>query len=466
MCGGSDGPRVKELSGDKLHDLDGDRFKDNGVVGEKPAQVEGFAGWKFLDVYNPMKTADPDIAPNHTTKWHDIGDAISKARGHFNDSLNTLLLGDDGAKGDTARAVWDNINSSLKAPDSLATDAERMSIIVDAFSRCVGQTRQQIVDNYEGYLDAVRRANAAYRQSAGVDNNVDYTGTYSSTNHTSAETEQYDKFARGLMHNPYAEGIEKVASNHPDVARDAPPNITPVNVPGGPAGGPSVGGPSVGGPSVGGPSVKTPSIPTAKDLQQFNKSANSSTDPSKSLGDAAKGLGDAANSASGAANDAAGKASDALNQGLGSLGSLLGSQPPDGLNPDKLSGLGGVPTGGLGPTGTTRGVGGGPGGTGGGPTNPKTAANPALAASPTKATAAAPVSRAGISAQGSPGAAGGAPAAGARQGGAGGAVHKVNKALNNRKNGSEIVGQADAVVAVVGDEAAPEQATKPAPSKP
>ncbi|QQG98786.1 hypothetical protein HBE99_19615 [Mycobacteroides chelonae] len=442
--------------------MDGDEFKDSGVSGEKPAQVEGFAGWKFLDVYNPMNTADADVAPNHTTKWSDIGNAIRAARGDFNSSLS-VLLGGDAAKGDTARAVWDNINSSLKAPDSIATDAKRMSIIVDAFSRCIGQTRQQIVDNYEGYLDAVRRANAAYRQSAGVDNNVDSTGTYSSTNHTSAETEQYDKFARGLMHNPYAEGIEKVASNHPDVARDAPPNITPVNVPGGPAGGPSVGGPSVGGPSVGGPSVKTPSIPTAKDLQQVSKSANPSTDPSKSLGDAAKGVSDAANSAGGAATDAAGKASDALNQALGSLGSL-GSQTPDGLNPDKLSGLGGVPIGGLHPTGTPRGTGGGPSGAGAGPTLPKTAANPALAASPTKATAAAPVSRAGISTQGSPGAAGGAPAAGTRQGGAAGTVHKVNKALNNRKNGSEIVAQADAVVAVVGEEAKPEQTTKPIPS--
>ncbi|MDO3300427.1 hypothetical protein LK468_16910 [Mycobacteroides abscessus] len=155
-----------------------------------------------------------------------------------------------------------------------------------------------------------------------------------------------------------------------------------------------------------------------------------------------------------------------MNQALGSLGSL-GAQPADGLNPDKLSGLASVPTGRFGPTSTTHGgPGGGTSAAGSGSTNPKTAANPALAASQTKAAAAAPVSRAGISAQGSPGAAGGAPAAGARPGGAAGAIHKVNKALNSRKNGSEIVGQADAVVAVVGDEATPQQATKPAPSKP
>lgn len=455
MCGGSDGPRVQGLSGHRLDELDGDRFKDSGASGDKPAQVEGFAGWKFLDVYNPMKTSPLDIAPNHTTKWHAISGSISSARDTFNSDLSKWLVGAGGAKGDTAGAVWDNINSSLKAPDSIATDAERMSIIVDAFSRCIGQTRQQLADNYDGYCDAVRRATPSQPYNS--------SGNYSSTNGTSAETEQYDKFARGLMADVYAPGIEKVASNHPDVARDAPPNITPVNVPGGPAGGPSVGGPSVGGPSVGGPSVKTPSIPTAKDLQQVSKSANPSTDPSKSLGDAAKGVSDAANSAGGAATDAAGKASDALNQALGSLGSL-GSQTPDGLNPDKLSGLGGVPIGGLHPTGTPRGTGGGPSGAGSGPTLPKTAANPALAASQTKATAAAPVSRAGLSTQGSPGAAGGAPAAGTRQGGAAGTVHKVNKALNNRKNGSEIVSQADAVVAVVGEDAKPEQATKPVPS--
>lgn len=449
MCGGDSGPRVKKLDGTRLDELAGDRFKDSGTAGVLPVQVEGFAGWLFVQLLSMMRElTETDIAPQHTKVWGDINQNIGIARDKFHSKIDGLLTGKGAPEGDTADAVWRNITSSLNVPASIATDAERMSIIVDAFSRCIGQTRQQLAANEQGYNSLFSNSGPGTGQTADM-----------------SAVEQYNKFARGLMADVYAPGIEKVAGNHPNVARDAPPSITPVNVPGGPAGGPSVGGPSVGGPSIGGPSVKTPSIPTAKDLQQFNKSANSSTDPSKSLGDAAKGLGDAANSASGAANDAAGKASDALNQGLGSLGSLLGSQPPDGLNPDKLSGLGGVPTGGLGPTGTTRGAG-GPGGTGVGPTNPKTAANPALAASPTKATAAAPVSRAGISAQGSPGAAGGAPAAGARQGGAGGAVHKVNKALNNRKNGSEIVGQADAVVAVVGDEAAPEQATKPAPSKP
>jgi hypothetical protein len=50
----------------------------------------------------------------------------------------------------------------------------------------------------------------------------------------------------------------------------------------------------------------------------------------------------------------------------------------------------------------------------------------------------------------SPGA--GAPAAGSRGAGSDGKEHKVSKALRTRRNGTDIAGEAEAVVAVVGDD--------------
>jgi hypothetical protein len=72
------------------------------------------------------------------------------------------------------------------------------------------------------------------------------------------------------------------------------------------------------------------------------------------------------------------------------------------------------------------------------------------------------VSRAGLSSSaGSPGA--GAPAGGHR-GGADGKEHKANKALRRKKNGEDVVGDSEAVVAVVGDDAQDSEHAKPATS--
>jgi hypothetical protein len=65
------------------------------------------------------------------------------------------------------------------------------------------------------------------------------------------------------------------------------------------------------------------------------------------------------------------------------------------------------------------------------------------------AKASAPGTGAGLgSGAGSPGA--GAPAAGQRGGDQNGKGHQVNKALRRKKNGKDVIGDTDAVVAVVG----------------
>jgi hypothetical protein len=127
-----------------------------------------------------------------------------------------------------------------------------------------------------------------------------------------------------------------------------------------------------------------------------------------------------------------------------------------GLSPGLLGlgskGLSGSKTG-SGSGGRGAGGGGGRGSIGAKP--PSSTAKPKLGSSPT------PVSRAGVSGAGGQGAAG-TPVAG-QQGNTADKAHKASKALRLPKNGEEVVGEAEAVVPVIGD--APRKATPATPKK-
>jgi hypothetical protein len=84
-------------------------------------------------------------------------------------------------------------------------------------------------------------------------------------------------------------------------------------------------------------------------------------------------------------------------------------------------------------------------------------ATPMTAPATTAAKAPAAATGAGLAnGAGSPGA--GAPAAGQRGGDQNGKGHQVNKALRRKKNGKDVIGDAEATVAVVG---APENGEQP-----
>jgi hypothetical protein len=186
------------------------------------------------------------------------------------------------------------------------------------------------------------------------------------------------------------------------------------------------------------PKTLDPKLPVSKppgsDITDPNDPGgiNGLTNPVKSAMDAATG----------AAKDAAGQLGDAMKN------AAQGAKDPNAFGPQ------GPPEGvlGLGPQGLGGGgAGKGAGGVGGGGAMPLNLASGKAVDTPATAVskASAPATGAGLgSGAGSPGA--GAPAAGQRGGEQNGKGHQVNKVLRRKKNGKDVIGDADAAVAVIG----------------
>ncbi|WP_208301192.1 hypothetical protein [Mycobacterium sp. DL440] len=267
-----------------------------------------------------------------------------------------------------------------------------------------------------------------------------------------------------LFQNVYNPVVEAVTQNFPHLP--TPPNMKygDTTGPGGPGGDPS--GPGGTSPFTpgGGPGTKpfdksafdklSPNKPT--DLDKFKpidqksmSQMDSTTDPTKdaldSLTDPVKS---AIDSATNAAKDAAGQLADAMKNGAQNPLGDMPKGPPEGVLGLGPQGLGGAGAGKVG------------GGAGGGvPLRGLPSALPTGA--PATAAAKMPAGAAGAGAglgagAGSPGA--GAPAAGQRGGDQNGKGHQVNKALRRKKNGKDVIGDADASVPVVG---ANEEAEQP-----
>jgi hypothetical protein len=269
-----------------------------------------------------------------------------------------------------------------------------------------------------------------------------------------------------LFRDTYNPTVAAVAANFPNLP--SPPDMKygqqgPGPGPGGPGGGPGLsgGGGGGGGPFGGAKPLNTNGLkpidqlklPDSKPLdpKQVDPKLPISKPPGSDITDPNNPGGidgltnpvkSAMDAATGAAKDAAGQIADAMKSAAqgGQDPNAFGAQGP----PEGVLGLG--PQG-LGSGGAGKGAG-GVGGAGAMPLNlasGKAVDTPATAA----AKASAPSTGAGLgSGAGSPGA--GAPAAGQRGGDQNGKGHQVNKALRRKKNGKDVIGDADAVVAVVG----------------
>ena len=175
------------------------------------------------------------------------------------------------------------------------------------------------------------------------------------------------------------------------------------------------------------PDTSTTSDPTQTAAQALDPALNAATQGLQS------GLGAATQAAQQAAQAATGAAKPALPEGA--LG--LGPKPED------PKGAGGAGKGGA-----------AGGGVGGHQPAARLSSQPATSVAGARATMPAAASSA-MGGMGSPGmGGGGAPGAGGK-GASDGKEHKGNKALRTRKNGSDIVGDTDAVVPVLGGEQAP-----------
>lgn len=413
---------------------------------DKPAttvQEEPSAGTQFATLYDKLAGTADDVAPNHVSIWAAIAEDLSRALTRMHSALGRLEDADNFA-GETADAARANIHASLAELNAAATGARVMSVIVDAFSRTMSSTKQQIVSKWDEYNQQLDKYPL----------------------HQDEIKQGFDSYAQQVINVAYNPGIREVAAKDPKFTTGTTPTV------GAPGTSPAPRGISSGGSSGGGPGGLSPSgagtpalnsalqdwaaqIPEAANAaQQPPGSAAPSMPDMSGLTGAASAPAEAAKGAGSAAKDALGKATDALGQ---ALNAATGGKPalPEGVL-------------GLGPRGLTdavkaagaggaKGTGAGGGSGAGGVRDPGRPAGAPVAAAGKGPEAATASSRAGLGgASGAPGA--GAPAAGQR-GGAEGKEHKVHKVLRRRRTGQEVIGESDAVVAVVGEES-PSEADK------
>lgn len=372
----------------------------------------------FADVLSMWSNVDKhDSQSPLATALGKAGQELQNAVHLGHDQLQSLLSMDV-LKGSTNDAFVHNFNTGMT---ELGKWAGRLSLLATCIDGYYATMR-----NSKANVDA---AKSAYEEAV---------NSYS--DHTNDINNVYNDHAKKIM-AIYEGNIKDVASHHPKINAADPPQANPnVN---GPA---NIGG---GGPTGLGGGGGTPKVPTPSSLLGKNNPLNTTNTPNKTNTpkiptDALNALNNAAQKGAQQAGNAAQQAGNAAQQALGKA--LSGAQNGTPKVPEGVLGLGPKGLGGVGKGG---GAGGGRGGGGGArATTPRPTTN-STAASKAPGAAAAKVSRAGVS--GSGGAGAGAPAAGNRSGGSE-KLHKANKALRTMRNGQEVMGEADAVVSVLGDE--------------
>lgn len=418
-------------------------------------------GRDFVSMFNEFSPVPEHVVPTSVDEaWREIGDGLRGATQAFKDKLDALNQG--GAwEGKTIQAAFDNAMQSTDEPFYTGTAALRGAELVHKFRDTFQYVNEHLVQDIDGtfptlydrYLDD--KSEKTETRSAGRG------GVYQVTTTPDVKQveEDYNSWMRSIMNGSYVPGLKDVQGGYPQfvVDKTAKPE-TPPQIPGVNLDSPGSSPPSV---SSGGgtPSFTTPgtsSLPTrpesslaqftgAENLGQQQQAPQGASDALSAATEAAKsGL----SGASDAANQAMSGATNAATQAAGALQGLAGKKP--GL-PEGVLSLGKGATGSGGSSlGTGKsGGGGGAGSARMGSDLPPSRPAAQTASANSSGTNATTASKSGIGSS-SPGA--GAPAAGSRGAGSDGKEHKVSKALRTRRNGTDIAGEAEAVVAVVGDD--------------
>ncbi|MCV7170345.1 hypothetical protein H7I41_10510, partial [Mycobacterium manitobense] len=336
----------------RLPELDGrDYAKDPSTVA-----VEDFNGISYEQAWQNISGADADVAPSFTGKWQEISSAIVSAVQDFRLDLASLEGREDRWAGVTHDAALANLESSFVEPQAAGSGAGAMSIVVDAFSRTIMATRENIVNNRENYFSDLSHF----------------------PEHKDQIEREYATFAQKVMKEAYAPNIVGIAKNHPAFTTGAQPGVGPVPVGptgtdsrgggpvpplgggagGGPSGGPSGGGVGgLGGPSLGSSLAGLGPRPDLGGMPKSPVPPGVPGAPSTPAG-AAGGPGALGN----AAKDAAGQAANAVKQaGDAAKTSPMSARPPEGVLGLGPKGVGGSPEKAGGGAGAAAGAGGGAG---------------------------------------------------------------------------------------------------------
>ena len=417
--------------------------------------LDSFVGITYQQAYNDIASADQDVAPGIPQGWQDVSNGLKNAAQNFQTELTSLHANPEW-KGATADAVYKNVTSSLPILGAISDIAQALSVLSQAFHQTMWTTQNDIASNYDNYWLALSEYPEQRNQIV----------------------QHYSTYAQSVLNDVYLPNIANIGNNLPSTTTAPTPHLggaagapslggsSPVIT--GPGGSPAITGPG-GSPAITGPGgspnafavqdprqVMTGRSPSGSGAQTPSPTQSSGTPATTPTSAAAMDPSSLANTASQAAQGLGSPL-----QSLGQLGSMAGqgAKPPPGgpggapskLAPGKLADS-------LKPGGGVGKMGGGAGAQG---PMARPAGAPAGSGGMAGSTVAAG-SRAGVSA--GPGAAGaGAPAAGGgggggQHGGAQGGVHQPNKVLRRKKNGEEIVGDAEAVVPVLGEPAHAEAA--------
>lgn len=462
-------------------------ISDNGTYLEVQDKLSGpnSLNWEdkeFSFMRKERDSLNPGKIEQLAKDWTNNGTTLKNTSKEFKETVNKTIEGKwSGESAAAAEAASKQVTKTSIYDFTLASEAiaGRLTVLHDAFTRVRDEfpkdANDQLIDDgnfNKQELDAnINDFNNKYHidGSGYLRNNDDgYVTAADALKRLDEINRSIDAYQKSvqLFQNIYNPTVEAVTKNFPNLP--TPPNMkygdpTAPGGPTGPGGGP--GGTSPFKPG-GGSGIK-PFDQSALDKLKANKPADldkykpldqkptdqkdSTTDPTKdaldSLTDPVKSAIDAATNA---AKDAAGQLADAMkNAAQNPLGDMP-KGPPEGVLGLGPQGLGGA------------GAGKGAGGAGGGvPLRGLPSGLPT--GTPATATAKVPAAAAGTGAglgagAGSPGA--GAPAGGQR-GDQNGKGHQVNKALRRKKNGKDVIGDADASVPVVGaneEEEQPESA--------
>ncbi|MBA0047874.1 hypothetical protein [Mycobacteroides sp. LB1] len=452
----------------------------------------------FTDLRREKDALKPDQLNTTGTAWRDHGNTLKTASEDFKTQVGGAISGKwSGESAEAAETASEQVTKTSIFDFTPSSDAlaNRLKVLSDAFTsirdRFPNDANDQLIDsgnfNKERLDQRIGEFNSKYHLDGGgrLRNNSD---GYVTAADALKEMEQIKRsiadyhLAVQLFKDTYNPTVVAVVENFPNLP--SPPNMTygqptpgpsvPGSNPGGlPGGTPGSGTPALNTPGAGKPAFdpkelenqlkgNTPILPGDQTEPGDNKTTdpsqnNNTNKPSTSSGSqdltsaaqsALQGMTQGLNSALGAAQQAAQQAASAAQ----------GQKPFSGLKEGAL-GLGNkAPV----PKGIGGGSGGGIGGAG--------AHEPGARLSSPQASSNSGGSRAGVPAAASSasGAMGGAPGMGGGPTGAKGAEgkeHKANKALRSRQNGSELIGDPDTVVPVLGDTPPPAEEAQPAPPR-
>lgn len=501
-------PSAPEDEHDDKFDLDAQRYKfgeidgllsDNtaynavrdALSGGEALNWEVYTFGQLRDEKNTLKTEQLQTLAD---AWTRNGESLKTESETFKKTVGDLITGKwSGESAAAAEAASQHVTktSIYEFTPSSEEISDRLEVLKAAFENIKSRFPDgtgDVIDKFPDYNkseldDKVEEFNSKYhfddsghlRASNGQ--YVDVATAIEEKNRIEQSIRDY-QLAVQLFRDTYQPTVEAVTQNFPTLP--APPNMK-FEMPTGPGPtgpGPTGPGPTGPGPGGPGPGISPPGIPPI-DPADFKIPGNGK-DPS--IPDYLSGIGDpsltdpnnppitnppftpaqslkpaidAAGKGLNSGIDAATKAAQQAAQGAAAAGkkaipSLREGALGLGDKPSASKGAGG---------GGGKGIGGGAGG-GLGVSEPsaRLSSQPTTSASGARAGVPA-ASSAGMGPMGAP--MGGGGGAGGK--GGDGKEHKANKALKRRKNGSDIVGDTDAVVPVLGDSPPPPEEKQPAP---